>query len=467
MFLMSLTKWDYLAITVFLALCFLIAYIQRRKNPDSDTFLGGGTKFDSLLSVIGEFGIIEVILAGIAGAYLGFNAIYYIGIIILLQQSVQILIRQRYRKVEVTNFNDYINIKFNKAIAAVIAVIHLLLLIFCVSITIAIGFKSLQALMGFGFINNVMGLLGFTVMCVLIGGRIGASYTKLLCFAFIFLVFGAAIFLGLTHLGGIGGLQHNLVNLAVAQKFPPDYYLLPVVNKDTFLLIALVFIGYAGFKLINFRIESQQANPAAKFIGRICLLIILVLPAVIALGTTPDPGVNGKRIVTVMAQSPVDGQTAYIVKAVDDKEIKQETSPGIIPAVLNDKTSMVESGKYNYNLANIVVFRHYLPKPLIVIALIMIFAAFMLTISDLMFKLGRITVNNFLIPLNLIARYGKIGELWSLQVAIVSYTGITLAISYALFVHYDLLFFMKIISLTLVAPLFIILCLSLFIPDKN
>jgi len=53
-----------------------------------------------------------------------------------------------------------------------------------------------------------------------------------------------------------------------------------------------------------------------------------------------------------------------------------------------------------------------------------------------------------------------------LQVGIVSYTGLTLAASYFLFLHYDLLFFIKVIALALVAPLLVLLLLSLLIP-KN
>ncbi len=344
-----------------------------------------------------------------------------------------------------------------------VAILNIILLIICVSVVISIAFKSLQALMGYGFINNIMGLLGFGVMCALIGGRLGISYTKLFYFALIFLVFLTVIICGFSHLGGFDVLTRNLANLARAKNLPANYYLLP--NLHQWPVLGFILVGFAGFRLLNFRITPAAANPALKMLGRSGIIILLILPGIIALGSTIGGGINGKKIVTVMAQSP-DGQTAYIVKAVDAKEAKADTAPGIIPPLLNDKTNLLEPGKYNYNLANIVVFRHYLPKPLLVLMLIMLFAAFLLSVADYMLKLGQITLNNILIPFNLIAQYGKIGELWSLQVGIVSYTGITLALSYFLFLHYDLILFMKIITLTLIVPLLILLGLSLFLPKR-
>ncbi len=94
MFLMSLSNWDYVWITVFLALSFSIAYLQRRKNPSSDAFLTAATPFDRLLSIIGEFGLIEIILAGVAGSYLGFNAIYLMLIATLFQLFINHMLYQ-------------------------------------------------------------------------------------------------------------------------------------------------------------------------------------------------------------------------------------------------------------------------------------------------------------------------------------------------------------------------------------
>jgi Na+/proline symporter len=459
---MSLTNRDYFIITVFLALVFVLAYIQRRKNPDSDSFLIAPTRFDSLVSI--EFGLIEVILAGFAGAVYGFNAIYYVCIVLILQSVVQKILANNYAKVSVNNFNDYIAVKQNKIIATIAALLNILLLLFCVSIAISTAFKALQSLMGYGFINNVMGLLGFTVMCVLIGGRIGLSYTKLLYFAIIFAAFIAVIVLGLNNMGGLGVLSHNLNNLALAQNLAPDYYVIPKATPDTAYLILFILLGLGGFRLIT--TSSSVANNK-NLMASLIIAVLLILPGVIALGTVSTSGViDGKKIVTVMAQLP-DGQTGYVIKAVDNKDTKTDTAPGIIPPILDTKTNILVPNKYNYNLANLVVFRHYLPSSVMVLALIMIFAAFMLAVSNYMMHLGRITLNNILIPLELIAKYGKIGELWSLQVFIVGFTGVTLVLSYFLFIHYDLLLFIKIVIAIFVIPLLLILFISLFIKPRN
>ena len=194
---------------------------------------------------------------------------------------------------------------------------------------------------------------------------------------------------------------------------------------------------------------------------------LVILPGIIALGTVSSGNViDGKKIVTVMAELP-DGQTGYVVKAVDSTDTKANTTPGIIPPLLNTKTNLLTPNQYNYNLANIVVFRHYLPQSVMILSLLMVFAGFMLSISSYMMNLGRVTVKNVLIPLGLIAKYGKIGELWSLQVFIVGFTGVGLALSYFLYINYDLLLFIKLIIWVFIVPLLLILLISLFKKPSN
>lgn len=466
MYLMSLTNWDYIWITAFLAASFSISYLYRRKNPSSDAFLTTNTKFDILLSAIGEFGILEIILAGMIGSYYGFTAIYYVAIVVLLQLALQKIMVKRYAELGVENFNDYLACKFNKPVAVISAILNAILLIMCISLVITIVFKSLQALMGFGFINNVMGLLGFAVMCLLIGGRTGSAYIKLFYLTIIFVVFLAVIILGINAVGGFGGLLNNLSKLAIAKSQSADYYTAMNVNGSALLTLLCILIGLGGYRLISYSVGKYESKASMKILGSAFLIVILILPGVIALGTTTDAGINGKKIVTVMAQQP-DGQTAYVVKAVDSAGAKADTSPGIIPPLLNTKTNLLEEGKYNYYLANIVVFRHYLPKQAVILALIMVFAGFMVSIFNYMAKLGQITVNNILVPLGLIAKYEKIGELWSLQVAIVGYTGLSLAISYFLFLHFDLLLYVKVIVFTTVLPLLVLLFVSFIYSTKK
>ena len=463
MYLMALTNLDYFIITVFLALIFLIAYVNRRKNPDSDSFLFAKTRFDFVSHI--EFGIIEIILAGVAGAVFGFNAIYYVFVALIIQSIIQTVISKKYALLKVNNFNDYVLATQNKTLAVVTSIINVLLLLVCVAIAISTSFKLLQAIMGFGYINNVMGLLGFTVMCILIGGRIGISYTKLLYFAVIFISFIAIIILGIHQIGGISAVSHNLTNLALANGFSSDYYSIPKVNLPNIYLMAFIILGFAGFRLISYQKTSKSSG--GNLVISLIISLLLILPGVLALATINTSGVvDGKKIVTVMAALP-DGQTGYVVKAVDNQDTKTDTTPGIIPPLLNTETNILEQDQYNYNLANIVVFRHYLPGSVMILALLMVFAGFMLSVTNYMMSLGKITVNNILIPLGLIAKYGKIGELWSLQVFMVGFTGVTLGLSYFLYTNYDLILFIKLTVFVFIIPLLLIMLISIFIKKSD
>ena len=459
MYLMSLTNQDYFIITVFLALVFVIAYINRRKNPDSDSFLTANNRFD--LSI--EFGIVEIILSGASGAIYGFNAIYYVFITLVVYSIIQKILSKKYLVAEVNNFNDYIATTQNKIVALTASILNILLLLVCVAVAISTAFKLLQSLMGYGFINNVMGLLGFTVMCLLIGGRIGLIYARILYFAVVCISFIAIIVVGLHQIGSIANLNHNLSNLAISQNLSTDYYLIPKFTSSNAYLLALITLGLGGFRLISYKLVPQSKSHGISLL----LAGLLILPGIIAIATVSNSNVvNGKRIVTVMAELP-DGQTGYVVKAVDSKDTKADITPGIIPPLLNTKTNLLTPNQYNYNLANIVVFRHYLPQAVMILSLLMVFAGFMLSISSYMMNLGRVTVNNVLIPFGLIAKYGKIGELWSLQVFIVGFTGVGLVLSYFLYINYDLLLFIKLIIWIFIVPLLSILVISLFKKPSN
>ncbi len=459
MYLISLTNQDYFIITVFLAVVFVIAYVNRHKNPDYDSFLSAKTRFYSSI----EFGLIEIVLAGVAGAIYGFNAIYYVFITLIIYLTLKKGLSKKYLGAKVNNFNDYIAITQNKAVATTTSILNILLLLVCTAVVISTAFKLLQSLMGYGFINNVMGLLGFTVMCLLIGGMIGLIYTRVLYLIIIFISFIAVIVLGINQIGGMTSLIHNLSNLAISQNLSADYYFIPQLTLSNAYLIALITLGLGGFRLISYKLVPQSKNRGISLL----FVCVLILPGIIAIGTVSSGNIiAGKKIVTVMAELP-DGQTGYIVKAVDSKDTKTDTMPGIIPPLLNTKTNLLTPNQYNYNLANIVVFRHYLPQSVMILSLLMILSGFMLSISSYMMNLGRVTVNNVLIPLGLIAKYGKIGELWSLQVFIVGFTGASLSLSYFFYNNYDLLLFIKLIIWIFIVPLLLILFISLFKKPSN
>lgn len=469
MYLISLTQWDYVWITALLAVNFIIAYTFRRKNPSSDAFLYATTGVDKALAFIGNIGLLEIVLAGVAGAYLGLNAIYYLIVALIIHAFCQKQLNKRYLELGATDFNDYIAIRFKKKFALAVAAFNAVLLILCISLTIALSFKSLQALMGWGFINNTMGLLGLSVVFVLVGGRAAASYNKLLNSVVILLIILVGIGLAFVKLGGITPVINNLSNLAAAQNLPSSYYIQPNFNQHRLLILLAIIIGFSGFKLLSFSATPNQDAPMSVF-GRIVIVVLLVLPGILAIAT-PSGGstIAGKEIITVMAQLP-DGQTGYVVKAVDSHANGKHgsSSPGIVPPLLNPKTNLLKPGQYNYEVSSIVSLRHYLPKQVVALSLLMLLAGFVLAIANYMIKLSKITVKNLLMPLNLIARYGKIGELWSLQVSIVSYTGVTLIGSYFIFLHYDLLFFVSSLVAFMVLPLTILIGLILLkAPSKS
>lgn len=459
MYLLSLTNWDYVFIVSLLGINFIIAYLFRRKNSTSEDFLFAQTRVDKILALLGNIGLLELVLAGIGGAYLGFNAVYYVVLALVLQLWGQKLLAQRYLAANVVSLNDYLGLTVNRYWAVFIALFNIIFLIFCASLVTAIAFKTLQAIMGWGFINNIMGLLGFTVVLILIGGRAAISYNSLFNALILLLIFILGIAIALVNLGGISVIINNLHNLAASSNLPVNYYILPVNNKNLIWVISAIIIGVVGYRLINFNLQPNIKTNKRSFFSHSCIAVILIVTGIIAITTPNNSGkIAGKEIVTIMAQLP-DGQTGYVVKAVDSKQVT--SSPGILPPILNNKTGLIESGEYNYTIASIVALHHYLPKSVWVCILLILLGGFMLNISQYMLRLGQITVNNILLPLNLLAKYGKIGEIWSLQVGIVAYTGVILVLAYFMFLHYNLLLFISLILISMIVPLLVMISLIL------
>ena len=145
----------------------------------------------------------------------------------------------------------------------------------------------------------------------------------------------------------------------------------------------------------------------------------------------------------------------YIVKAIDsaDKDTGRNLSPGLIPPLLNPNTNLVEKGKYDYMLSNIVTFRHYFPKQMVFLILLMLLAGFMAAIADYLISASQIVVKNILVPYNIIAKYGEIGQLWGLRLAILGFGVVTLAIANYVAPSFNFLSYLLVMGTLVIAPL--------------
>jgi Na+/proline symporter len=471
MYLMSLNNVDYIILTIFFALIFLVAYLYRHKNTNSRDLLFALPQYEQLLSCHGNLGILELVLAGIAGATLGLNSVYYIWLALIISFVIQAKLTAAYASIATTNFTDYIRHQFGSITGCVVAIMNVVLLFLLATLTIILSFKILQSLLGWNFINSIIGVLGITLVYLLTGGSQAVYYNRIIQGVVILGSFILVAGLGIAKIGGISNLVANLSQLGASQGLGTSYYL--YLTKPTYLLLGLVLAisGIGGVTLLNFTSPPVSAGgstfKSAISLSKFLIALIVVLPGVIAIATPVTANkTSGNKIVTIEAQM-ADGQTAYIVKALDTSSKPDNSIPGIIPPLINPVTNLVMPNSYDYTLANIIAFRHYLPRQALVIVVVMVLAAFMYSLAGYLIWATRIILGNILVPYNWLQPYGEVGKLWASRGIIIVFGVLATVTAAFILPHYNLLTLIGLILAVLIAPLLALLVVSLLVPKAG
>ncbi len=153
----------------------------------------------------------------------------------------------------------------------------------------------------------------------------------------------------------------------------------------------------------------------------------MMMGGILAIATSAKTiaGSENSKIITYQAQLP-DGQMGYVIKSVEANGSESGVVPGIVPPLLNDKTSLVEPGMYDYKLVNPVMLRYYLPAKLLIFLVLTIMAAFMYTISQYLLSIAKIVTFDICPPFNLFKEYGEEGKLWCSRMSVIFAGGISL-----------------------------------------
>ncbi len=456
MYLLSLTNIDYIFITIFFAIVFIIAYLFRHKNENSHEFLNGAIKQNAILNnQLIPIGLIEVVIAGIMGATIGFVSLYYLIPIIVITNILKAQIAKLCLNANVINLNEYIIKQFGKVSGICFALLNFGLILSLLVITNLVIFELCQSILGWSFVNSIVGLLSMTLIYTLIGGSRGAFYNKVFFyFIILFMLFGVIV-VGIYQIGGFNSLINNLSQLSGNQGYLFTHYTSMDLNGNLLVGVIISFIAIAAIEIINANhVTNTILNVTTIWTSliKIVVIVLLVMPGIIAIATPSDQAtIPGKQIVTIQAQFP-DGEKGYVVKAVDNTKSGDNPILGIIPPLLNSN-NLIEKGQYNYSLANIVPFTHYFSKPLRFSLYMMLFALFMMGISQNLLLLARNVLNGLLLPTNVIQKYGEIGELWAIRLTILFGTLASAFIAYFFKNSFDLLAAIYLILSLFVAPL--------------
>jgi hypothetical protein len=511
---MSLDNLGYIIITLFFMGLFLVAYLFRRKNNNSDEFVGiiDDTPY---LSIQLNLGIVEFTILAVLGARFGFSGFYFAIVAIIIaylfwvrydsndnQNSFVRYVHLKSSKIDSVNFKK-INLRHDGSstvidakgvhhhlstsltslgiFSIVLAGFQLVAYLGLICLSMIITEKIFSALLGWSFANSILTISGFVLVYSLIGGYKAIRINKLISHAVILLVLVIALSIAYFKLGRLKILYDNLKHLAITQGFPSNYYTDFNFSVNWLGIIGMLFLGIVGLNILNNKVNSIRV---AKFNStnialKIIVAQLVVMCGVIAIGTSPATrNIDGREVVTYQTQLP-NGEIGYVVRSIADSPESSLKSSGagmsvpdastsdaytpgapvlgIIPLNINSKTNLVDPGMYNYILSGVVAVEHYLPKKLQFLVALMILALFITSLSQYLIRSSRVFIKDIVEPLDLFSKYGETGRLWLSRVVIGAMLFISLSASYFMFPGFDLMIYIYILLSIFLVPFFIIL----------
>ena len=436
MYLMALGNIDYIVITILFAAIFIIAYLFRRKNQTAALFIytGSDKPFTSNRSLIG-YGVLELIGCGTIGARYGISGIYYVILAIIISYLLSVYIA---KIIFPNSLFDYIGNVLGSKIQALVATFGIIVLLFLAIATTIFTFKLFQPLLGWNYVNSIFGITGVTLIYVLLGGSRAVKSNVQLCASVVLGGILLAVILGVINLGGPSGILANLHDLAVKRTMGYNYYTGFNIN---FLMACQIAIVGLFLTMLSFLVETRNDSNWRMWIKRMTWIIpigLMVMCGVVALATPITKNTEGSQIVTIQAQLP-DGQTGYIVKAIDNDKTKPAfVTPGIIPPLLNPQTNLIEPNAYNYMLSSVVALKHYLPKPLSIVLVLVVLSAFMFALAQYLLGVSKLIVFDVYAKLGWFCSYGEIGKIWLTRMSIIFAANVSLFGGYFLSSYLDL-----------------------------
>lgn len=460
---MNLNTIGFISITVFFAILFGVAYIYRRKNQTSNEFLGTTyTTQDTILA--GHIGLVEFVILTTLGSKLGFSGFYCIGIAFIL---AQFLWMRDCSNTDHNTFSSFIRKRANINISIIVAIFQVFAYLALMCISISLLAKIFQSLLGWSFVNSVLGIAGFTLIYILVGGYKAIYLNQRISYAIFLVVMCITLIFIWINSNAFGLILKNLHELARLQNYPSNYYTGFNLNTKNLYLIGMLFIGIKGLKLLNNRFQQEGKVKISLFniLPKLVIIFMIVVIGITAIGTNSKGTIiEGKHIVTYQAQLP-NGEIGYVVKTIDNESGANNTVSGILPPLINPKTNLIKPGVYNYLLSGVVTLQHYLPLNIKFFIVLSIIALFIASLSQYIFLSAKVVVKDIVEPLELFNKYGDDGKLWIARLTMLTMFFLSLVIAYIQLSIFDLVNYSYWFLTIFMLPLFILRLILSFTRD--
>lgn len=451
---MSLNTLGYLAITFLFAVIFIGAYCLRHKNKTYQDFLRGREPVLDVAYWVGDLGLLELTFLAMLTATYGFNFIYYTLLIYLL---IHFFVLKYTRQ---GNQQSYAIISSCIKIFACLVVSGLAMLI---------TFKLLSALLNWSFVNSLFGVVLFSIIYILIGGKTAITRSRYLCCLIVLSIILTTLIRALYVNHGVASLLHNLKSIAVSQGLTINYYSKIYFDKHWLLIaISLCFVCFtfclinnSFSKVSNTKEDITAASKPPVLVLRAIILVLMLLPGLIALATQLGSFKSGSEIITYQAELP-GGGVGYVVRAINKDTTQLNSVVNLIPQTINSTSNQLETNKYNYILAAVVYFRHYLGNSMSFMVVLLILSLFIYSVSHYLISGVEEFIYGIMLPGRFACLYGAAGLLWLSRLALVVFAFCALLLAWVLMRQFNLLEY-----ITLFAIIFSLLTIAVSIYDQT
>ena len=506
-------QWiDYTILVAYVAFVLGIGWTLARYMKTSSDFLTSArsipTWVTGLAFISANLGALELVGMAASGAKYGIATahFYWVGAIPAMI-FLAVFMMPFYYGSKARSVPEYLKMRFDERVRALNSVAFAVMTIFASGVSMNALAKLLNQLLGWNYNAALWICSGVVLLYVLKGGLTSAIYTEVLQFFMIVLGFAPVVYLGLKDVGGWHSMNTSLQGVAVATStnyaanaWTSTWQPLlagPAHNPmgvDWFAIVfGLGFVLSFGYWCTNFLVVQRamaaknmtaaRNTPLVAAVPKMVFPFLVIVPGMIAVALTANPGKDYRIPPPVIAQANYDQAVAVVKTATPadnaatvaavDKALGKDVNPDKIAALVTANTTAkladadIEKGIYfsvkenDYDGVILSLVKKYCPPGLLGLALTALLASFMSGMA------GNVTAFNTVWTYDLYQAYFAPGKsdshyFWAGKVTTIAGIVLSIAAAYFASMYNNAMDIIQLVFGFVNAPLFATFLLGMF-----
>ena len=506
-------QWiDYTILVAYVAFVLGIGWTLARYMKTSSDFLTSArsipTWVTGLAFISANLGALELVGMAASGAKYGIATahFYWVGAIPAMI-FLAVFMMPFYYGSKARSVPEYLKMRFDERVRALNSVAFAVMTIFASGVSMNALAKLLNQLLGWNYNAALWICSGVVLLYVLKGGLTSAIYTEVLQFFMIVLGFAPVVYLGLKDVGGWHTMNTSLQGVAVATStnyaanaWTSTWQPLlagPAHNPmgvDWFAIVfGLGFVLSFGYWCTNFLVVQRamaaknmtaaRNTPLVAAVPKMVFPFLVIVPGMIAVALTANPGKDYRIPPPVIAQANYDQAVAVVKTATPadnaatvaamDKALGKDVNPDKIAALVTANTTAkladadIEKGIYfsvkdnDYDGVILSLVKKYSPPGLLGLALTALLASFMSGMA------GNVTAFNTVWTYDLYQAYFAPGKsdshyFWAGKVTTIAGIVLSIAAAYFASMYNNAMDIIQLVFGFVNAPLFATFLLGMF-----